>query len=98
MPELPEVETVRRGLERWMVGRTVAGVELFGPRTVRRHAAGPADFIARVTGRRVEAACRRGKYLWLPLSPAPSALVAGPQPRSESPAPSALVAGPQPRS
>jgi formamidopyrimidine-DNA glycosylase len=98
MPELPEVETVRRGLERWMVGRTVAGVELFGPRTVRRHAAGPADFIARVTGRRVEAACRRGKYLWLPLSPAPSALVAGPQPRSGDTAPSALVAGPQPRS
>jgi formamidopyrimidine-DNA glycosylase len=82
VPELPEVETVRRGLERWMVGRTVNSVELFGPRTVRRHLPGPADFVARVQGRRVDAACRRGKYLWLPISPAPSALVAGPQPRS----------------
>src|SRR3954452_4135697 len=61
-----------------MVGRTVTGLEVFGPRTLRRHPPGPADFIARVVGRRVEAACRRGKYLWLPLSP----LVAGPQPRS----------------
>src|SRR4051812_48424211 len=88
-----------------MVGRTVTGLEVFGPRTLRRHPPGPADFIARVVGRRVEAACRRGKYLWLPLSPAASPLVAGPQPRSHaapsaplSPAPSALVAGPQPRS
>src|SRR4051794_15784333 len=77
-----------------MVGRTVSGLEVFGPRTLRRHPPGPADFIARVVGRRVEAACRRGKYLWLPLSPAPSALVAGPQPRSHEAAPSALVAGP----
>src|SRR3954447_11454511 len=74
-----------------MVGRTVTGLEVFGPRTLRRHPPGPADFIARVVGRRVEAACRRGKDLWLPLSPAPSApsaLVAGPQPRSRA-APSA---------
>src|SRR3954471_3959378 len=68
MPELPEVETVRVGLERWAVGRRIAAVELFGPRTVRRHEGGPADFVNRLTGRRVEAACRRGKYLWLPLS------------------------------
>jgi formamidopyrimidine-DNA glycosylase len=83
LPELPEVETVRRGLQRWMVGRTVTGLEVYGPRTVRRHVPGPADFVARILGRRVEAACRRGKYLWLPLSLAPSALVAGPQPRSD---------------
>src|SRR3954469_18929126 len=63
-----------------MVGRTVARLEVFGPRTLRRHAPGPADFIARVVGQRVESACRRGKYLWLPL--APSAFVAGPRPRS----------------
>jgi len=67
MPELPEVETVRRGLERWAVGRTIAEVEVRGPRTVRRHAAGPDDFAARLRGRRIEAACRRGKYLWLAL-------------------------------
>ena len=67
MPELPEVETVRLGLQAWAVGRTVAEVQVFGPRTVRRHQGGPGDFAARLTGRRVEAACRRGKYLWLPL-------------------------------
>ena len=67
MPELPEVETVRRGLERWAVGRTIADVEVRGPRTVRRHAAGPADFASRLRGRRIVAACRRGKYLWLRL-------------------------------
>jgi formamidopyrimidine-DNA glycosylase len=67
VPELPEVETVRRGLDRWAVGRTIADVEVYGPRTVRRHAAGPADFVARLRNRRIEAACRRGKYLWLRL-------------------------------
>jgi formamidopyrimidine-DNA glycosylase len=81
VPELPEVETVRRGLEQHAVGRQLTDVEIFGPRTVRRHAAGPKDFIAQLRGRTITAACRRGKYLWLCLS-APSALVAGPQPHS----------------
>jgi formamidopyrimidine-DNA glycosylase len=67
VPELPEVETVRVGLQRWAVGRTLASVEVFGPRTVRRHPGGPRDFTAQLTGRRIEAACRRGKYLWLPV-------------------------------
>ena len=67
MPELPEVETVRRGLDRWAVGRTIAEVEVRGPRTVRRHPGGPGDFAARLRGRRIEQACRRGKYLWLRL-------------------------------
>ena len=75
MPELPEVETVRRGLERWAVGRTISDVAVFGPRTLRRHVAGPADFISRLRGRRIEAACRRGKYLWLRLDDS-AALVA----------------------
>ena len=86
MPELPEVETVRRGLAGTAVGRTITAVEVHGTRTVRRHLPGPDDFTARLVGRRILAACRRGKYLWLPLSPAPSALVAGPQPRSPPPA------------
>ncbi len=68
MPELPEVEVVRRGLERWVVGRTVSTVEVFHPRAVRRHVPGADDFAAAITGRRIEAARRRGKYLWLPLS------------------------------
>jgi formamidopyrimidine-DNA glycosylase len=67
VPELPEVETVRRGLQEWAVGRTTTAVEVFGDRTVRRHVAGAADFVARTTGRRIVAACRRGKYLWLPM-------------------------------
>ena len=67
MPELPEVEVVRRGLERGVVGRTVAHVDVAHPRAVRRHAAGAADFAALLTGRTVLAAARRGKYLWLPL-------------------------------
>jgi formamidopyrimidine-DNA glycosylase len=67
VPELPEVETVRRGLQQWVAGRTIAEVEVRHPRAVRRHVAGPADFAAALTGRTVVAAMRRGKYLWLPL-------------------------------
>ncbi|MDI2129298.1 bifunctional DNA-formamidopyrimidine glycosylase/DNA-(apurinic or apyrimidinic site) lyase [Yinghuangia seranimata] len=68
MPELPEVEVVRRGLERWVVGRTVAAVEVSHPRAVRRHTAGAADFTAALSGVTVAGALRRGKYLWLPLT------------------------------
>ncbi|OEJ94227.1 bifunctional DNA-formamidopyrimidine glycosylase/DNA-(apurinic or apyrimidinic site) lyase [Streptomyces thermolilacinus] len=67
MPELPEVEVVRRGLERWVSGRTVAAVEVLHPRAVRRHIGGGPDFAARLTGHRIGVARRRGKYLWLPL-------------------------------
>ena len=67
MPELPEVEVVRRGLDSHVVGHVITGVDVLHPRPVRRHAAGPDDFIACLTGRRIVAACRRGKYLWLPL-------------------------------
>lgn len=67
MPELPEVEVVRAGLEAHVVGRTVTHVEVLHPRPVRRHLAGPADFAASVTERTVLGARRRGKYLWLPL-------------------------------
>ncbi|MDT0453567.1 bifunctional DNA-formamidopyrimidine glycosylase/DNA-(apurinic or apyrimidinic site) lyase [Streptomyces hesseae] len=69
MPELPEVEVVRRGLERWISGRVVAAVEVLHPRAIRRHPAGPDDFAARLTGHRLGPARRRGKYLWLPLEP-----------------------------
>ncbi len=67
MPELPEVEVVRRGLERWAAGRTVAAVEVLHPRAVRRHGAGAQDFAARLAGRTFGTASRRGKYLWIPL-------------------------------
>lgn len=68
MPELPEVETIRGGLQRWIVGRTVAAVEVGHPRAVRRHLPGADDLAARLVGTRIEAAARRGKYLWLPLA------------------------------
>lgn len=68
MPELPEVEVVRRGLERWVAGRVVDHVDVLHPRAVRRHPAGAADFAARLKGHRIGVARRRGKYLWLPLA------------------------------
>jgi formamidopyrimidine-DNA glycosylase len=67
VPELPEVEVVRRGLAQHVVGRRIDAVEVLHPRPVRRHLAGPDDFSAAVVGRTVTGACRRGKYLWLPL-------------------------------
>lgn len=75
MPELPEVEVVRRGLERWTAGRTVEAVEVLHPRAVRRHLAGGADFAARLRGLRFGSAMRRGKYLWVPLDEADSSLL-----------------------
>jgi formamidopyrimidine-DNA glycosylase len=67
VPELPEVEVVRRGLTRWVSGRTVAEADVLHPRAVRRHLAGGEDFAARLRGRTFGPARRRGKYLWLPL-------------------------------
>jgi formamidopyrimidine-DNA glycosylase len=67
VPELPEVEVVRRGLEAHVVGATVADVEVLHPRPLRRDVRGPQGFADALTGRTVTAARRRGKYLWLPL-------------------------------
>ncbi|MFB7305581.1 bifunctional DNA-formamidopyrimidine glycosylase/DNA-(apurinic or apyrimidinic site) lyase [Streptomyces sp. NPDC056192] len=75
MPELPEVEVVRRGLDRWITGRTVADVEVLHPRAVRRHVAGSTDFAARLGGSRFGRAMRRGKYLWVPLDEVSSSLL-----------------------
>ena len=71
MPELPEVEVVRAGLERHVVGRTIGEVQVLHPRAVRRHAAGPADFAAAVRGLTVAGTSRRGEDLWLPMGPGP---------------------------
>ena len=68
MPELPEVETVRTGLQRWVAGRTIAAVEVHHPRAVRRHLEGTDHFVQTLTGRTLTGAHRRGKYLWLPLA------------------------------
>lgn len=70
MPELPEVEVVRAGLEPAVVGAHVLGVSVLDERALTRHSGSGADFEARLTGRVVRAAARRGKFLWLPLEPA----------------------------
>lgn len=67
MPELPEVEVVRLGLQAHIVGKTIAAVRVHHPRAVRRHVAGPADLTARLLGARIIGTDRRGKYLWLLL-------------------------------
>ena len=67
MPELPEVEVVRRGLAPYLGDRRVASVEILDPRSVRRHTPGPRHFIDTLTGRQVHAVSRRGKYLWMTL-------------------------------
>lgn len=67
MPELPEVEVVRRGLAAHVVDRTIATATVTGARVARRHPGGPVDLADRLTGCRVTGAHRRGKYLWLGL-------------------------------
>jgi formamidopyrimidine-DNA glycosylase len=67
MPELPEVETVRRGLVEHIAGRTIIGARVHHLRVARRHVAGPEDLCARLAGRRMLGVERRGKYLWVPL-------------------------------
>ncbi|PFG40853.1 formamidopyrimidine-DNA glycosylase [Georgenia soli] len=67
MPELPEVETVRRGLAARVLGRPVADVEVHHPRSVRRQPGGGRELADRLVGQTFTAAVRRGKYLWLTL-------------------------------
>ncbi|WP_291313072.1 bifunctional DNA-formamidopyrimidine glycosylase/DNA-(apurinic or apyrimidinic site) lyase [Corynebacterium sp. UBA2622] len=71
MPELPEVEVVRRGLDTHLVGRTFDGVEVLHPRAVRNNA---VDLVDVLPGLTVTGTDRRGKFLWLTLSDS-SALV-----------------------
>jgi formamidopyrimidine-DNA glycosylase len=67
MPELPEVEVVRRGLDDHVVGRRIETAQFIGARVARRHLPGPIDLADRLRGNVVQAAQRRGKYLWLVL-------------------------------
>ncbi|MBM3722395.1 MAG: bifunctional DNA-formamidopyrimidine glycosylase/DNA-(apurinic or apyrimidinic site) lyase [Actinobacteria bacterium] len=64
MPELPEVETVRRGLEPWLTGKRIRQVEIFHPRALREGSTIPFDSII---GARIERVDRRGKFLWFVL-------------------------------
>ena len=70
MPELPEVEVVRSGLEPAVAGASVTRVEVLDERSLRRHVGPAEDFIQRVTGAVLTAPERRGKFLWIPLAEA----------------------------
>lgn len=80
MPELPEVEVVRSGLERHLRGSVIESVEVVDPRSLRRDPEGPERFAAALSGRVLADVARRGKYVWLILadpSASASALAAG---------------------
>ena len=97
MPELPEVETVRDGLQRHVVGRTVEAVRILHPRAVRRDVRGPDGFEAALRGRPLKKAERRGKYLWITLDDAVLSRGEDPPtvlPRGASPGPPDPGAGP----
>ena len=66
MPELPEVETVRRDLERDIAGLRIKGVEVNDLRSIRRHGK-KAPFVKALDGAKVTHVNRRGKYLVLSL-------------------------------
>ena len=68
MPELPEVEVVRAGLEPAVTGATVTAVTVLDERSLRRHPGPAEDFIDRLTGTTLLTPARRGKYMWLPLA------------------------------
>ena len=68
MPELPEVETVREGVQTHAAGRVIERVRVLDARSTRRHVPGTADFAARLERTRIHGAYRRGKYMWLTLA------------------------------
>lgn len=65
MPELPEVETIRRELERDVIGKRIKQASVHGTRTVRRQT--KKQFISRVEGAKITGVDRKGKYLLLQL-------------------------------
>jgi formamidopyrimidine-DNA glycosylase len=65
MPELPEVETIRRELDREVAGKKIASVEVTGTRTVRRGT--KKQLVDRLVGHTIKGARRKGKYLCLVL-------------------------------
>jgi len=65
MPELPEVETVRSGLEKWVLGWKISKVDVLHSRAVRNNTA--YDLRKVLPGRKIVKVDRRGKYMWLLL-------------------------------
>jgi len=68
VPELPEVEVVRAGLEPAVTGARIAEVRVLETRSLRRHSGPSEDFVARLSGRHLTGAVRRGKFLWFPIA------------------------------
>ena len=77
MPELPEVEVVRRGLHTHLLDRTIVDVSVAHPRAVRRHDGGAPDLTARLRGARIVGTGRRRP---LPMSASVSISGAGRSP------------------
>jgi formamidopyrimidine-DNA glycosylase len=75
MPELPEVEVVRHGLEPAVTGATVRRVEVLDDRSLRRHDGPAEDFVERLTGAALRTPERRGKFLWIPVDGRDEAVV-----------------------
>jgi len=65
MPELPEVEVVRRGLAAHVLGHAVEAAQALHPRVVRRQPGGADEFRDLLAGRTLTATGRRGKFLWI---------------------------------
>ncbi len=63
MPELPEVETLRRGLERSLVGKTIVHVRIGVSKMLRGTVTDPQAFQECLQGQRIESISRRGKHL-----------------------------------
>jgi len=66
VPELPEVETLKRDLDKEVVGKRIKTVEVTGMRSIRRHP-NKKHFIAKLEGRKITGVRRRGKYLLMTL-------------------------------
>ena len=67
MPELPEVETIRLGLDPHVRGRRITGARVLRDRAVRRQPGGEREFAGRLIDRTITGTGRRGKFLWLSL-------------------------------
>ena len=67
MPELPEVEVVRRGLLPYTDGARAGRLTVHDPRSLRRSPGGPEALVAALEGRLLAAPMRRGKFLWIPF-------------------------------
>lgn len=67
MPELPEVETVRRGLAGSVSGYTVSQVEIFDKRSLKKNVGSLSSFSRELEGSKLSTFERRGKFLWMPI-------------------------------